>query len=130
MRLARFNRNVEVPSLARLGVVLPPDTVADLRAGYAVFLHNRGDSQAIEVAAVRVPGTIGALIAANALAHPELDDVVTWLGEMAAAEPEAQGLRGEPLFTPLADCRLHAPVRLTNLIVANDNYGSAAPNSR
>jgi len=127
MRLARFNRHAEVPSLARLGVVVPSDTVADLRAGYAAFLHERGDGQAIEVAAIRVPGTLSALIASNALARSELVDVVAWLGETAAADAQAQGLRGEPLFTPLAECRLHAPIRLTNLFVANGNYGAASP---
>jgi hypothetical protein len=127
MRLARFNRHAEVPSLARLGVVLPSDTVADLRAGYASFLHERGDAQAAEVAAIRVPGTLSALIASNALARSELVDVVTWLDQTAGANGQAQGLRGEPLFTPLAECRLHAPIRLTNLFVADDNYGAGCP---
>ena len=127
MRLARFNRHVEVPSLARLGVVLPSDTVADLRAGYALFLSARGKPQALEVAALRVPGTLSALIAANALASSELADVVAWLDRQAASDPQTAGLRGEPLFTPLHECRLHAPVRLTNLFVTHGNYASAAP---
>lgn len=127
MRLARFNRHVEVPALARLGVVLPSDTVADLRAGFALFLDARGEAQALEVAALRVPGTLSALIAANALAGSELADVVAWLDERVASVPQLQGLRGEPVFTPLRDCRLHAPVRLTNLFIAQGNYASSAP---
>lgn len=127
MRLARFNRHDEVPSLARLGVVLPSDTVADLRDGYAAFLSARGNVQAMDLAKLRVPGTIGALIASNRLGSPELADVVAWLDEKAASEPQAQGLRGQPLFTSLHDCRLHAPVRLTNLFIALENYGSTTP---
>jgi hypothetical protein len=121
MRLVRFNRHVEAPSLARLGVVLRSELVADLRAGYASYLSAGGDAQALDVAAVRVPGTLSALIAASALASTELRDVVAWL------EERAQGLRGESLFTPLQECRLHAPVRLTNLFIAQRIYGSAAP---
>src|SRR5688572_21692143 len=127
MRLARFNRHVEAPSLARLGVVLPGDTVADLRAGYALFLSASGEPQALEVATLRIPGTLSALIAANAPASSELADVVQWLGKEAASDPHAVGLRGEPLFTPLQECRLHAPVRLTNLFIAQRNYGAAMP---
>ena len=127
MRLARFNRHVEVPSLARLGVVLPGDVVADLRAGYALFLSERGEPQALEVATLRVPGTLSALIAANALVSRELAQVVAWLEDKAASDPQAEGLRGGPLFAPLHECRLHAPVRLTNLFVAHGNYASAAP---
>ena len=126
MRLVRFNRNVESPILARLGVVLPLDVVADLRAGYASFLKQTGDPGAIDIAAVRVPKSIGALLTAGGLGHPQLDDVVRWLGDCAATDINAQGLHGEVLFTPLVDCRLHAPVRLTNLIVAHDNYRSDA----
>ena len=56
--------------------------------------------------------------------HPLRGDVVNWLAERPAAEPDARGLDGEPLFTPLAECRLHAPLRLTNLIVTHGNYRS------
>lgn len=124
MRLVRFNRNVEAPVLARVGVVLPSEIVADLRAGYASFLHHFGDAGAIDVAAVRVPRSIGALLASATLDRPELGDVMRWLADHAATDRQARGLHGEELFTPLADCRLHAPIRLTNLIVAHDNYVS------
>ena len=124
MRLVRFNRNTEAPSLARLGVVLASEVVADLRAGYASFLKLAGDPDAIDIAAVRVPKSIGALLTAGGLGHPLLGEVVHWLAERAAADIDAQGPHGEALFTPLVDCRLHAPIRLTNLIVAHDNYRS------
>jgi len=118
MRLVRFNRHVEAPSLARLGVALRGALVADLRAGYAAYLTARGDGQAIDIASVRIPPTIAALIAAEALATRELRDVVHWLEDASAADPQRAGLRGEPLFTPLQACRLHAPVRSTNLFIA------------
>jgi hypothetical protein len=127
MRLVRFNRHVEAPSLARLGVVLRDEQVADLRAGYASYLGAGGDAQALEVATVRIPGTLSALVAANALASKELRDVVAWLDELSTSDAGAHGLRGEPLFTPLQECRLHAPVRLTNLFIAQRNYGAAMP---
>lgn len=127
MRLARFNRHVEAPSLARLGVVLRNERVADLRAGYASYLHRRGEVQALDIASVRVPATIAALIAADALTSTELRAVVAWLDETSASDGNAQGLRGEPLFTPLQECRLHAPVRLTNLFIAQRNDGSQSP---
>ena len=126
MRLVRFNRNVEAPTLARLGVVLPSEVVADLRAGYAAFLKQAGDPDATDIAAVRVPKSIGALLTGGGLGHPLLGDVVHWLGDRAATDINAPGPHGEVLFTPLVDCRLHAPVRLTNLIVAHDNYRSDA----
>jgi 2-keto-4-pentenoate hydratase/2-oxohepta-3-ene-1,7-dioic acid hydratase in catechol pathway len=122
MRLVRFNRNVEAPALARVGVVLPSDIVADLRAGYASFLHHFGDASAIDIAAVRVPKSVGALLASGTLDRPELGDAIRWLADRTAMDIEAGGLHGETLFTRLADCRLHAPIRLTNLIVAHDNY--------
>ncbi|MEO8739759.1 MAG: fumarylacetoacetate hydrolase family protein [Casimicrobiaceae bacterium] len=126
MRLVRFNRNVEAPVLARLGVVLASDIVVDLRAGYAFFLQHAGDRCAVEIAAARVPKTIAALVGSACLDGPELRDVVRWLDDRAQTDPAVQGVHGETLFTPLADCRLHAPVRMTNLIVAHDNYGSAS----
>lgn len=127
MRLVRFNRHVEAPSLARLGVVLRNESVADLRAGYASYLTERGDSQALDIAAVRIPATISALIAAGVLALPELRDVVNWLDASATSAPQMQGARGEPMFTPLQACRLHAPVRLTNLFIAARRSDANAP---
>ena len=39
MRWVRFNRTIEPLATARLGVVLAGEVVADLRAGYALSLH-------------------------------------------------------------------------------------------
>jgi len=127
MRLVRFNRNVEALSLARPGVVLRNDRVADLRAGYASYLSAGGDAQAIDIAAARIPGTLAARIGVNALASAEFRDVVAWLDELSTSDVGAEGLRGEPLFTPLQETRLHAPVRLTNLFIAQRNYASTSP---
>lgn len=125
MRWVRFNRTAEPPSLARLGVVLNGVTVGDLRAGYASMLDAQGDQHARDIAALRVPRVIAALLASGDGGLRVVTDVAGWLAERLAAEPGARGLDGEALFTPLAECRLHAPVRLTNLIVTHGNYASS-----
>ena len=122
MRWVRFNRTAEPPSLARLGIVLNGAAVGDLRAGYASMLHAQGDQHARDIAALRIPRAIAALLASGAGGMRVVTDVASWLAERLAAEPAARGLDGEPLFTPLAECRLHAPLRLTNLIVTHGNY--------
>ena len=127
MRLVRFNRHVEAPSLARLGVVLRNESVADLRAGYASYLVARGEPQPLDIAAVRIPATISALIAADVLRLPELRNVVEWLEASSTSDAQMQGARGEPMFTPLHACRLHAPVRLTNLFIAGRQHDADAP---
>ena len=122
MRWLRFNRTTEPPATARLGVVLAGEVVADLRAGYALSLHEKGDPHAREIAGIRVPRALAPLLASGPLDADFLNGLVHWLSDRVAADPAACGLEGEPLFTPLADCRLHAPLRLTNLIVAHDSY--------
>jgi len=122
MRWVRFNRTAEPPSLARLGVVLNGVTVGDLRAAYASLLHAQGDPQARDIAALRIPRAIAALLALGERGERVVTDVASWLAERLAAQPDARGPDGEPLFTPLAECRLHAPLRLTNLIVTHGNY--------
>jgi len=66
MRWVRFNRTAEPPSLARLGIVLNGVSVGDLRAGYASMLHAQGDQHARDIAALRIPRAIAALLALGA----------------------------------------------------------------
>ena len=122
MRLVRFNRNVEPPGLARLGILVGADLVADLRAGYALYLHQQGDPHAREIAALRMPPAIAVFLQSGAVGRRALQQMTPWLTELAASRQDARGLGDEILFTPLAECRLHAPLRLTKLIVAYDNY--------
>ena len=105
MRWVRFNRTAEPPSLARLGIVLNGVSVGDLRAGYASMLHAQGDQHARDIAALRIPRAIAALLALGAGGVRVVTDVASWLAERLAAEPDARGPDGEPLFTPLAECR-------------------------
>src|SRR5688572_9277114 len=44
MKLVRYSRKHEPPVLARLGVFVGPDLVADLRAGYARYLMEETDN--------------------------------------------------------------------------------------
>jgi len=123
MRLARYNDTAESITLARLGAVASGERMLDLRAAYARMRSEAGDGQARELAALRFPahlvpflhiGTPGMEAAAAALA---------WAEERCPpGSPDATGLDGEPLFTPLAQCRLHAPVRPSKVIAVGRNY--------
>ena len=123
MRIARYNAKTESTSHARSGVVLTGDVVADLRAGCARFLVEKcGDAQGREIAAARCGETIASLIAGGAVAQDLVARVLPYLGDLLKSDPRATGLDGEPLFTPLADCRLHAPVRPSKVIAVGRNY--------
>ena len=118
MRLVRFNHTVEAPTLARLGIVVSADRVADLRAAYALYLHENGDPQARDLARLRMPPAIAAFLQIGAPGRSALAALTPWLARLAESEPDAKGLDGEILFAGLGACRLHAPLRLTKLILA------------
>ena len=122
MRLVRFNRNVEPPSLARLGVLITPDIVADLRGGYAAFLHRDGGPHAREISVLRMPSAIASFLQLGRVGQQALQAVLFWLAELATDDRDPRGPVDDILFTPLADCRRHAPLRLTKLVIAYDNH--------
>lgn len=122
MRLGRFNRNDEPPSLARLGVLIDSELVADIRASYATYLHKHGDPHGREIAALRMPPAIASFLQVGAVGQNALQLIFPWLREMARSSREARGPADEALFSSVSECRLHAPVRLTKLIAVYDNY--------
>ncbi len=123
MRIARYNAKSESTSFARTGILLPGDMMADFRAGCARYLAEKaGDPQARELAKLRCGGDIVAFLKNGSPAGELAASAVPYLGDLLKSDPAAKGLDGEPLFTPLGECRLHAPVRPGKVIAVGRNY--------
>ena len=123
MRLARYSRKQEPPTLARLGVLVGQDLVADLRAGYALYLvEEAGNAKGRELAALYMPPYLAQFLHAGEPAWLALADAYTYLAGLARSAPDTKGLSGEQLFMPLSECRLYVPVRPSKLIGVGRNY--------
>ena len=123
MKLMRYSRRHEPSSLSRLGVLLGGDLVADLRAGYALYLVDEtGNRKGAQIAELYIPSYIAQFLHIGEPAWLALGDAYSYLAELAATSPGATGLRGEALFLPLSECRLYAPVRPAKLIAIGRNY--------
>jgi acylpyruvate hydrolase len=123
MKLMRYSRRHEPSALSRLGVLVGRDLVADLRAGYALYLvdeaaHPKGR----ELAQLYMPAYITQFLHGGEAAWRALGDAYSYLAGLVEAAPDAAGLGGEQLFMPLAECRLYAPVRPSKLITVGHNY--------
>ena len=126
MKLMRYSRKAEKSGLARLGVLVGKDLVADLRAGYARYLIEEiGNPKGRELAALFLPPYIAQFLHVGSVAWEALSETYGWLSDLVNSEPQALGLSGEPLFIPLADCRLYAPVRGSKVIAIGRNYAGA-----
>jgi 2-keto-4-pentenoate hydratase/2-oxohepta-3-ene-1,7-dioic acid hydratase in catechol pathway len=122
MRILRFNMQPEPVSAARTGVLLG-DMIGDLRAGHAACLaQTSGDSHAREIAAMRLPPNINDILNTGGVTHAVIAETVAWLAQTLEKNPETKGLAGEPLFSPLATSRLHAPIRPSKLISVNQGH--------
>lgn len=123
MKIARYNIQTEPVTLARTGVLLGEEMIGDLRAGYAAYLaETASDPQAREIAAMRIPPNVAEMLALGGLAHDAITVTTSWLLRLLKENPSAKGLAGEPLFSPLANSRFHAPVRPNKFIAASQNY--------
>jgi 2-keto-4-pentenoate hydratase/2-oxohepta-3-ene-1,7-dioic acid hydratase in catechol pathway len=123
MKLMRFSRKNEPAALSRLGVLIGADLVADLRAGYALYLVDEaGNPKGPELAQLYMPPYIAQFLHIGEPAWRALGDAYTYLADLAPNAPEALGLAGERLFVPLSECRLYAPVRPSKLITVALNY--------
>jgi 2-keto-4-pentenoate hydratase/2-oxohepta-3-ene-1,7-dioic acid hydratase in catechol pathway len=123
MKLMRYNHKRERTEQARLGVLVGHELVADLRAAYARYLIEEiGNPKGRELAALFLPPYIAQFLHVGAAAWEALSETYGWLSDLVKSEPDALGLNGEQLFIPLAECRLHAPVRGSKLIAVGRNY--------
>ena len=123
MKLLRYSRKAEPRTLARLGVLIAPDCVADLRAGYALYLtQRRGNPEGSLLAELYFPPYVAQFLHLGEQAWIALADAYTYLLDLVETAPDTSGLKSEPLFLPLADCRVYAPVRPSKLICVGRNY--------
>ncbi len=127
MKLMRYNHRSETRAQARMGVLVGKDLVADLRAGYARYLFEEiGNSKGREIAAIFLPPYLAQFLHVGSAAMEALSEAYGWLSDLVKSEPQALGLSGEQLFNPLAECRLHAPVRGGKVIAVGRNYPGSA----
>jgi acylpyruvate hydrolase len=123
MKLMRYSRRHEPSALSRLGVIVGRDLVADLRAGYALYLVDEaGHPKGRELAQLYMPAYITQFLHGGEAAWRALGDAYSYVAGLAENAPDATGLGGEPLFLPLSECRLYAPVRPSKLITVGHNY--------
>jgi len=123
MKLMRYSRKHEPSALARLGVLVGHDLVADLCAGYALYLVDAtGNAKGRELAAIYMPAYIAQFLHMGEPAWLALGDAYNYLAGLAQGSPDAAGLNGEQLFIPLAECRLYVPVRPSKLVAVGRNY--------
>jgi acylpyruvate hydrolase len=123
MKLVRYGRKHEPTALARLGLMVTPEVIADLRAGYALYLVEEADNpKGRDVAAIYMPPYISQFLHVGEPAWLALADAYTYLSGLVRTTPDAEGLGGEKLFLPLSECRLQEPVRPSKLIAAGRNY--------
>jgi|SRR6185436_573522 len=123
MRLVRYSKKSEPSSLARLGVLVGQDLIADLRAGYALYLvEETENTKGRELAAIYMPPYLAQFLHAGEPAWLALADAYSHLAGLAQTAPDTSGLSGEPLFIPLHECRLYVPVRPSKLIAVGRNY--------
>jgi 2-keto-4-pentenoate hydratase/2-oxohepta-3-ene-1,7-dioic acid hydratase in catechol pathway len=129
MKLVRYSRKHEPPTLARAGVLVGQDLIADLRAGYALYLvEEAGHAKGRELAAIYLPPYLAQFLHAGEPAWLALADAYSYLAGLAQTAPDTAGLSGEQLFIPAAECRLYAPVRPSKLIAVARNYPAGTRN--
>ncbi len=120
MKLVSYAREGASPDARCPGILVADDLVGDLRAAYAAFLIERqGDPQGREIAALRFPGNWAEHLAIGEAGSDALAAASDWL---SAAEQDARGPDGEPLFVPLAEVRLGAPAVPKKIIAVGRNY--------
>ncbi len=123
MKLLRYSLKQEPRTLARLGVLIAPGLIADLRAGYALHLTRRaGNPKGSELAAIYMPHYITEFLHMGEQAWIALGDAYTYLVDLLATEPDALGLNRESVFLPADECRIYAPIRPSKLIAVGRNY--------
>jgi 5-oxopent-3-ene-1,2,5-tricarboxylate decarboxylase/2-hydroxyhepta-2,4-diene-1,7-dioate isomerase len=129
MKLLRFHhlKNEQISS-PRTGLLFGGDTIADLRVGYAKYLIEKAkDPQGREIAALRIASSIVNMIAIGKPALEAMESSAAFLAELLKSNPTAKGPAGEPLFMPLAECKVHAPIRPTKIVVLEERSDNEEP---
>jgi len=120
MKLMVYSGSGESSGRGRLGVLLDSGDVGDLRGGYALHLSKEKKNPRSDEAASRlIPDTLAALLEAGAPAMQAAVDTQRFLSQETQA-----GAKNDGLVKPLAECRLHAPLRPSKLIAVGRNYRS------
>ncbi|MCC6534182.1 MAG: fumarylacetoacetate hydrolase family protein [Burkholderiales bacterium] len=123
MKLLRYSRKNEPAALARLGILVGDDLVADLRAGHALFLlEEKGNPKGEELSGIFMPPYLTQFLYLGEPGWEAVAETYAWMADLVRGDAAGRGLRGERLFLPLADCRLYAPVRPGKLIAVAHNY--------
>jgi 2,4-diketo-3-deoxy-L-fuconate hydrolase len=119
----RYSRSSETAALARFGILVGDELVADLRAGYALYLlEEKRNPKGEELAAILMPPYLSQFLHLGETGWEAVAETYAWMADLALEDASARGLRDETLFLPLADCRLYAPVRPGKLIAIARNY--------
>lgn len=123
MKLMRYSRKHEPGAVARLGILVGDELVADLRAGHALYLlEEKGNPKGEEVASIFMPPYITQFLYLGDPGWEAVAETYGWMCDLARRNTGARGLRGERLFLSLSECRLYAPVRPGKLIAIGRNY--------
>lgn len=114
MKLVVYTTQGEADDRERLGVVVNDTQVGDLRGAYGrVLATERGDPNPEETARRVIPASLTALL--------QLGDSTMSAVREAHRYLSMNGT-GADMLTPLADCRLRAPLRPSKLIAVGRNY--------
>lgn len=123
MKLMRYSRKHEPAALARLGILVGDDLVADLRAGHALYLlEEKGNPKGEELAGIFMPPYLTQFLYLGDPGWEAVAETYAWMCDLARRDEVSTGVRGENLFLPLSECRLYAPVRPGKLIAIGRNY--------
>lgn len=123
MKLMRYSLRHEPRAMSRMGVLMGDGMIADLRAGYAMYLVDKtGNPKGRQLAEIYLPPYLTQFLHLGESAWLALADAYTYLADLLASSPDASGLANEPLFLPISECRIYAPLRPSKLLAVGRNY--------
>ena len=121
MRLMNVVTGPRGPDTSWLGVLLSGDYVGDLRGGHARFLSEvEVDPGESTVGRTSFPTSVAELLRDGSV--DAVRATYEWMSKLVKDDPSACDSDGRPLFVPLADCQLLAPLSPSKLIAVGRNY--------
>ncbi|RJR52370.1 MAG: FAA hydrolase family protein [Desulfobacteraceae bacterium] len=93
-------------NLEHVGLLVEKETVADVTAGYAAYLHDSGSGNAYELAKVLAPRSMLKLIEGGRTSLAAIKET----GLFLKGKPDLKGIRGEKIFYSLDEVNLRAPI--------------------